>query len=298
MIAALAWCVVVLLIGGAQLPKEPDFSGEWVLVKASGATADQAASLSVRQTITRTTVRGEPMTPFYSTITVARYFKGRIHGESHRFWIGVVGGTMPGIPRGASSPTGEWTGEKVEWRDDKLVIRTTASFQPMDQPGPWTEHQEVWSLDGNGRLLITTNDRGSNITPTTVRLVYQRRQASGPLTPTGGVVAVQEIAEFLRWAGRSDISIVERGRRALEVFPKGWRIEGYPASVGDPTSKNSVIALRMVSRQLERDRVKVDEAEAVTLFSGDDGIITRDVILVVNRTGKTIVGVYQAWHGR
>ena len=43
MIAALAWCVVVLLIGGAQLPKEPDFSGEWVLVKASGGPLADAS---------------------------------------------------------------------------------------------------------------------------------------------------------------------------------------------------------------------------------------------------------------
>jgi hypothetical protein len=50
--------------------------------------------------------------------------------------------------------------------------------------------------------------------------------------------------------------------------------------------------------ELKRDRVKVDQVEAVTLFSGDDGAVTRDVILVVSKANKNIVGVYQGWHGR
>jgi hypothetical protein len=54
----------------------------------------------------------------------------------------------------------------------------------------------------------------------------------------------------------------------------------------------------MISPQLKRDRVKVDQVEAVTLFSGDDGAVTRDVILVVSKTNKNIVGVYQGWRGR
>ena len=54
----------------------------------------------------------------------------------------------------------------------------------------------------------------------------------------------------------------------------------------------------MVSKQLERGGGKVEDVEAVPLFLGDDGQIQRDVVLVVNKVTQTVVGVYQAWHGR
>jgi hypothetical protein len=54
----------------------------------------------------------------------------------------------------------------------------------------------------------------------------------------------------------------------------------------------------MISKQLERDGEKVDEVDAVTLFSGDDGLIQRDVVLVVSKAQRTVVGVHQAWYGR
>jgi hypothetical protein len=61
---------------------------------------------------------------------------------------------VPGIPEGRSSPQGEWTTESVNWQGKRLIIRTTRSQQPSEQPGPSSEHEEVWSLDERGRLLI------------------------------------------------------------------------------------------------------------------------------------------------
>lgn len=50
---------------------KPDFSGSWVL--ASGPTdADVPQALSIQQPLHRTNRLGEPVTPFYFDITIAR----------------------------------------------------------------------------------------------------------------------------------------------------------------------------------------------------------------------------------
>ena len=43
-----------------------------------------------------------------------------------------------------------------------------------DQPGPYTEHQEIWSLDADGRLSIRTTDESSGAAVARATLVYQR----------------------------------------------------------------------------------------------------------------------------
>jgi hypothetical protein len=74
-------------------PEEPDFSGEWVLVEASGTASDPASALTVRQTIARTTRLGEPRMPYFSDLTVERHFKSGVVSESYK--IGMIGGTVP-----------------------------------------------------------------------------------------------------------------------------------------------------------------------------------------------------------
>ena len=167
--------LVLLLAGVAQLPTQPDFSGEWVVEGA--APAGQAVAISVQQTLTATTVRGEPMPPFYSSITIERRFTDPTHSESRTFYIGAVGGTVPGIPVAGSAPQGEWTTESVRWDGDRLVIKTTRSPQPPQQTGPRIEHEEVWALDPNGRLLMTITDRGSGSPAATGNLTYKRPDA-------------------------------------------------------------------------------------------------------------------------
>jgi hypothetical protein len=153
----------------AQVPKEPDFSGEWLLARPSGSTEEQASILTVRQTITRTTMRGDPMEPWFSGLAVERRSKRGIMSDTYR--IGLIGGTVSGIPPGS----GERTTVAVKWEGEHLVIRTGKYSGPPQESGPYTEHEEVWSLDRKGRLLITVTDRGSNIKPTSVQLVYRRR---------------------------------------------------------------------------------------------------------------------------
>ena len=171
----LPFALTLIVIGRPQLPQEPDFSGEWVLVNASDARSEQPPALTVHQTITRTNVRGEPIKPFYSSITVERHFDKAAASDSHTFYIGTIGGTVPGLPVEGSLPQREWTTESVKWECDQLVIRTTRSSQPRHQPGPRSEHDEVWSLDEDGRLLIAISDRSPGSAPRTLNLVYERR---------------------------------------------------------------------------------------------------------------------------
>lgn len=206
MLATIAAFALALALGaGAQLPREPDFSDEWVLVSLSGAATEQASALTVTQELTRTNIRGEPITPFYSSITIERHFNGRAVPEKSTFYI-AIGGTVPGIPAGQSSPQGEWTSESVKWQGDRLVINTTRSPQPPDQPGPHSEHQEVWSLDRDGRLLIIVSDRKSGSAPIAIRLVYKRR----PLALASPGVCQREGATL---AGRSPV-LVGKGVQA------------------------------------------------------------------------------------
>src|SRR3954471_22680792 len=168
MFATLASCVLVVLVSGvAQIPQEPDFSGEWVLVEATGTASDPAAALIVRQTVTRTTRRGEPITPYFDDLTVERHFKSGVESDSYK--IGTIGGTV-----GSSRP-GEWAAVAVTWQGENLIIRTGKYSGPSQASGPYTEHEEAWSFDPTGRLLITSTDRASGSQPTTIRLIYRRQ---------------------------------------------------------------------------------------------------------------------------
>jgi hypothetical protein len=175
MFAILSSCMLVLLGSVvAQIPKEPDFSGEWVLVKASGTRSDPAPSLTVRQTITRTTVRGEPMTPWFSDLTVERHFRTGVVSENYK--IGMSGGSVSGTATAAQSPRREErTTVAVKWEAESLIIRTGRYSGPPHESGPYTEHEEVWSIDQSGRLLITITDRSSGSQPAAVTLIYRRQ---------------------------------------------------------------------------------------------------------------------------
>ena len=99
MLTTLSSSVLAFLVSTTvQIPKEPDFSGHWGLVQGSGAPAEAASVLTVHQTITRTTRRGEPMTPWFSDITVQRHFSIGVVSETYK--IGIISGTVGGVPAG------------------------------------------------------------------------------------------------------------------------------------------------------------------------------------------------------
>ncbi len=84
-----------------------------------------------------------------------------------------------------------------------------------------------------------------------------------------GRVSTKAVADFLLWARQKEKhDIVEVWRQAIEAFPQGWTIDGYPGSVGDPTSKYSVRALFIVSPQIEREGKKVEGMEAINRSGG------------------------------
>ncbi len=167
MFEALSWYVSLLLLSSVpQTPKQPDFSGEWVSV-ATAPPSDPPAALVVRQRVSRTNSRGEPMTPYFSHLLVERHYSNRVESDSYD--IGIVSGTVSGI--------GERTIVTVTWQGERLVINTGKYSGPPQKPGPYSEHEEVWSLDPGGRLLIAITDRTSDSQPATVRLTYQRRAA-------------------------------------------------------------------------------------------------------------------------
>ena len=89
--------VALLLPAAAALAAQdkPDFSGRWVLEKPSQAGSDIPRALSVRQSLVRTNVRGEPMKPFFKDMAVEREFESGTYHET--FPIGVVGGQAPGL---------------------------------------------------------------------------------------------------------------------------------------------------------------------------------------------------------
>lgn len=109
----------------------------------------------------------------------------------------------------------------------------------------------------------------------------------------------QTSTDFFQWAReRKWHEFVDVREKAIEVFPPASSIEGYTVSVGDPTTRRSLSARFIVWKQLERDGVKVEDVEAVTLFFGGDGQHNRDVVLVVRKDEQRVLGVYQIRYGR
>jgi hypothetical protein len=67
--------VIMLATLGLTAQDKPDFSGRWVLAITQPSDAEIPLALSVRQTLVRTTVRGDPMEPFFRDITIERQFE-------------------------------------------------------------------------------------------------------------------------------------------------------------------------------------------------------------------------------
>ena len=150
---------------------QPDFSGRWVLEESRPSASEMPRALSVRQTLVRTNVRGEPMEPFFRDLTVERQFEGAIRSET--YWIGVQGGTVHGWWEDKSR-TPPSTHQSVKWEGRSLVIETGSYTGSTPESGAWTERREVWSLDPDGRLRIALTTRSSTDPPGSNTLVYRR----------------------------------------------------------------------------------------------------------------------------
>jgi hypothetical protein len=157
----------------ASAPAGMDFSGRWTLVVALPTDADVPTTLTVRQSIRRTNIRGEPMTPYYDQIAIDQ--KSSAGMRSDTFMIGIRGGTVGG---GVSSTGARIralsTRHAVTWNGDSLVFELGTSTGDAPGTGDWTERRETWALQPNGELAITIATSGSAGPAQTVAALYRR----------------------------------------------------------------------------------------------------------------------------
>jgi hypothetical protein len=155
------WLCVTLfsLAGTIAAEGKPDFSGRWVLVNAAESASAAAHELVVRESFEA------PVT----VMTVERRSEIGVHSDTYR--IGLSGGMVGGL---AADGRGTATRFSVTWDGDKLVIETGSYSGPTRESGPYSEHNEVWSLDSQGRLVITVTDRGTATELRTSQLTYRK----------------------------------------------------------------------------------------------------------------------------
>ena len=150
--------------------ERPDFSGRWVLI-SDQADGDIPPALFVQQTIVRTTLRGEPMTPYVSDISIGRQFETGVRSETHH--IGIIGGEVP-APEADGLPNGPKRHHNVGWDGSMLVFTSGSHTGPRPMTGAWSERRESWSLDTDGRLRVTIATNGSSAASKTITLLYRR----------------------------------------------------------------------------------------------------------------------------
>jgi hypothetical protein len=156
-------------VSGTGTPPQPDWSARWILVVALPSDADVPTELTVRQSIRRTTLRGEPMTPYYDQITI-EHESG--NGAQGTFTIGTNSGTVSGTP---TRP--RHTERTVGWdhADGRtLVFEQRAYTGDAWDTSDWTASRETWTLEPNGELAITITTRGSAVAAHTRSAVYRR----------------------------------------------------------------------------------------------------------------------------
>ena len=111
------------------------------------------------------------MPPFFLELTVERHFESGT--KTQAYLIGTEGGTVGGIAGGRGiSASSRFS---VRWDGERLRIETGSYSGPTRDSGPFTEHDEVWTLDEQGRLLISMVDRRSGAEPATRTLTYRRQ---------------------------------------------------------------------------------------------------------------------------
>lgn len=97
--------------------------------------------------------------------------------RSQTYRLGIAGGVVGGLPASGSgsAPAAQprHTRFSYTWDADRLVIENGAYSGPAHRSGPFEEHVEVWSLDGD-KLTITITDRKSGAEPATRTLSYRR----------------------------------------------------------------------------------------------------------------------------
>jgi hypothetical protein len=157
---------VALIAGSVTAQAKPDFAGRWVLANAGDAGVDVAEELTV------STLDTSPV-PLPS-LKIERHLKGGVRSETYQ--IGLVGGVVGGISLNAKGEhvAPSQTRHSTTWNGNKLVIATASYSGLTRESGPYTEREEVWSLDDEGRLVIVVTERSSTAARPTLTLMYRR----------------------------------------------------------------------------------------------------------------------------
>jgi hypothetical protein len=167
------WSIALLMLAtvGLAAQDKPDFSGRWVLATLQQSDTDSPLALSVQQSLVRTTVRGDPMEPFFRDITIERQFETGTQSETHL--IGVQGGTVSGL-RADGRPSGPTAHHAVKWDANALVFESGSYTGQRPETGVWTERREIWSLGADGRLRVAITTRSSGDGSRAITVQYRR----------------------------------------------------------------------------------------------------------------------------
>lgn len=167
-----SWILLLIAALAPVAQDKPDFSGRWILGTPAQPGPETPRALSVRQSLVRTNVRGEPMAPYFKEIAIEREFATATRSETHA--IGIVGGSVSGIA-GTGTPAGPRSHHAVKWDGNALVFEHGSYTGELAETGVWSERREVWSLEPDGRLRVTISSRGSaDLSGTTTNLTYRR----------------------------------------------------------------------------------------------------------------------------
>jgi hypothetical protein len=167
------WSIALIMLAtvGVAAQDKPDFSGRWILTTPQQSDTDTPLALSVRQTLVRTTVRGNPMEPFFRDITIERQFETGTQSATHL--IGVQGGVVPGL-RADGSANGPTAHHAVRWDRNALVFESGSYTGQRPETGVWAERREVWSLNPEERLTVVITKRSSGDARREITAVYRR----------------------------------------------------------------------------------------------------------------------------
>jgi hypothetical protein len=171
------YVLLAQVAASTRMPPQPDFSGRWTLVTAIPSDKGVPKALAVRQPVTRTNPRGEPIPPFFFSIEIQRQIETATITETH--WIGVIGGTVGGIVNlaGGTGPIPPRVNSHyaVTWEGPMLVFELGTSTADTPGTGDWTGRRETWALQPNGELAIDVATSSSADRARTVSATYRRR---------------------------------------------------------------------------------------------------------------------------
>jgi hypothetical protein len=151
----IAGCVLAYVIGGASATQaKPDFSGRWVLTASTDVNSNAAQELAISQA---------DETP-WTVLNIERRSKDGVRSERYR----------TGVRQFVERREGPNTRLEAKWDGDTLVFERGTYSGRAPESRVDTMHEERWSIDPQGMLLIIVADRSASAEART-RLLYQKR---------------------------------------------------------------------------------------------------------------------------